>query len=169
MPQTVWASTQLPVDDPRITFFERMSGLCDAVFEGTSSFPADPNDAFFGKRLVAKVAACTDQEVRVTFAVGEDQSRTWVLTRGDRGLRLQHDHRHADGTPDEITMYGGWATEKGSGRSQSFAADQHTRQLIPAAATNVWTLSFDPEGRLTYYLERNDKPRFKATLTRTGS
>jgi hypothetical protein len=25
----------------------------------------------------------------------------------EEGLQLKHDHRHEDGTPDEVTMYGG--------------------------------------------------------------
>jgi len=38
---------------------------------------------------------------------------------------------------------------------------------IPAAVTNVWTISLSPDGRkLTYYLERDAKPRFKAELYR---
>ena len=159
-------TSQVAEADTRDAFFEAVARQCGASFEGTSSFPADPDDAFFGKPLVARVASCTSQEIRIPFAVGNDHSRTWILTRGARGLRLQHDHRHADGTPDEVTMYGGWAGDQGTELSQSFAADQHTRDLIPAAATNVWTLSFDAEGGLTYYLERHQKPRFKATLTR---
>jgi len=139
--------------------------LCGAKFEGYSSFPDDPADAFAGKLLVAEVSVCRQDEIRIRFAVGEDRSRTWILSRDEKGLLLKHDHRHADGTPDDITMYGGWAIEGGSATSQSFAADKHTSDLIPAAATNVWTLSLDPKtGELTYYLERHGKPRFKAVL-----
>ena len=61
-------------------------------------------------------------------------------------------------------MYGGWATADGGARSQSFAADEHTRGLIPEAATNVWQLRLSVDGDLTYYLERHSEPRFEATL-----
>ena len=44
-------------------------------------------------------------------------------------------------------MYGGWATEDGTERSQSFAADEHTAHLIPEAATNVWRIT--PKGLST--------------------
>ena len=65
-------------------------------------------------------------------------------------------------------MYGGVAQPGGRGRSQSFAADAHTAQLIPAAATNVWTVTLSPDDRqLTYHLTRDGKPRFTAVLTRT--
>lgn len=152
--------------DARDEFFENIANLCGSSFEGYSSFPPDPDHAFAGQLLVATVASCSASEIRVPFVVGENRSRTWILTRSDRGLSLKHDHRHEDGTPDEITMYGGWAGEEGSAWSQSFAADEHTRELIPAAATNVWTLSLAPDGSgLTYALERHSKPRFEATLT----
>ncbi len=151
--------------DSREAFFERLSALCGAVFEGHSSFPEE--GPFVGKLLRAEIADCGASEIRIPFAVGDDRSRTWVLTRSEEGLLLRHDHRHEDGTPDEITMYGGWATEAGSAGSQSFAADAHTKELIPEAATNVWTLELDPDGRkLVYDLERHAAPRFRATLER---
>ena len=48
--------------------------------------------------------------------VGEDRSRTWIVSvLSDGRLRLKHDHRHEDGEPDAITMYGGdMEKEKGS-------------------------------------------------------
>ena len=144
-----------------------MQQLCGAGFEGYSSFPTDPDDSFAGKKLVAEFSSCSKNEIRIPFAVGEDHSRTWILTKLPEGLQLKHDHRHANGEPHEITMYGGMAVDGGSEYAQSFAADQHTIDLIPAAATNVWTLSFDAENnKLTYYLERHAKPRFKAVLER---
>lgn len=153
--------------EARADFFAGLSGLCGATFEGASVFPRDPADAFAGKKLVAHVASCGVDEIRIPFVVGEDRSRTWIIRRDQAALTLKHDHRHADGTPDEVTMYGGAAGETGSALSQSFLADAHTAKLIPAAATNVWTLSLSPDGRkLTYYLERDAKPRFKAELYR---
>jgi hypothetical protein len=79
-------------------------------------------------------------------------------------LLLKHDHRHANGTPDEVTMYGGWATE-GDATRQRFAADEETAKLIPDAATNVWTIEIDTaRQRLTYALERHSQPRYKAVF-----
>jgi hypothetical protein len=72
---------------------------------------------------------------------------------------LVHDHRHADGTPDEITMYGGWAAPEGTAQRQRFPADSDTRKLIPEAATNVWMVEIDKEKQqLVYYLERHNEP-----------
>ena len=153
--------------DAKADFFTRLTALCGATFEGASVFPRDAGDAFAGKKLVAHVAKCTADEVRVPFIVGTDRSRTWVFTRSAAGLELKHDHRHDDGTPDEQTMYGGMANDKGSASVQSFEADAYTAKLIPAASTNVWTVTLAPDGKsMSYYLERDAKPRFKAELVR---
>lgn len=153
--------------DPRDAFFVSLRGLCGVRFEGAMTFPVDARDDFAGKLLVATVASCNDDEIRVPFLVGEDKSRTWIFSRTRGGLQLKHDHRHADGTPDAITMYGGVANDSGKPLVQSFAADADTVKLIPAAATNVWTVSLSADGdTLTYHLERDGKPRFTAVLKR---
>jgi hypothetical protein len=148
-------------------FFERLSSLCGARFEGESVFPEDPGDAFRNQLLVAVVETCSADEIRVPFLVGEDHSRTWVLTKTATGLQLKHDHRHEDGTADEITLYGGTAIEPGTNLSQSFPADTYTANLIPEAASNEWFLSLSEDaGQMTYYLERHNKARFRAILQR---
>lgn len=153
---------------PGAAFLATLRTLCDASFVGESVFPTDPADAFRGKRLVATFASCTADEIRVPFQVGEDRSRTWVFKRTSEGLTLKHDHRHADGTPDAVTDYGGLALAGGTALSQAFAADAHTAALIPAARTNVWTISVSPDGTaLTYALTRDGRPRFEARLART--
>lgn len=146
-------------------FFTHLKTLCGQVFEGASTFPDDPDHDFAGKLLVADFASCADDELRIKFTVGEDRSRTWVVKQTAQGLLLKHDHRHADGTPDEITNYGGWANQQGNAWQQYFAADQETADLIPAAATNVWMLQYQPDSQvLTYDLKRHNLPRYQAQL-----
>ncbi|PWF55051.1 hypothetical protein C7C56_004015 [Massilia glaciei] len=151
-------------------FFAQLGKLCGATYEGASVFPRDPADSFAGKKLVAHIAACKPEEIRIPFLVGEDRSRTWIIRNERTGLTLKHDHRHADGTPDAVTMYGGLASDGGTTLAQSFLADAHTAELIPAASTNVWTLSLSADAStMTYYLERDGKPRFKAELRRVAN
>lgn len=148
-------------------FFDQVQSMCGARFEGESVFPDDPGDGFRGQLLVAVIETCGADEIRIPFVVGSDASRTWLLTRTVNGLQLKHDHRHADGTPDEVTLYGGVAIEAGSPLSQSFPADSYTAELIPEASTNKWFLSLSADGQqLTYYLERHGKARFKAVLNK---
>ena len=72
---------------------------------GQSTFPNDPNDAFAGKKLVARFAQCTTDEIRIPFAVGKDQSRTWIISKDSDGLLLKHDHRHRYTNPVRYNYY----------------------------------------------------------------
>lgn len=157
-------------DDASNAFFHSLERLCGARFEGAMTFPSTGQDDFAGKLLVAEFNSCTTSEIRIAFAVGDDTSRTWIISRTAGGLQLQHDHRHPDGTEDAISMYGGEALPDGTASEQSFAADAHTKQLIPAAATNVWTLRLGKDDQtLVYDLQRDGKPRFTAELKRVDS
>ena len=146
-------------------FFANLSSLCGQVFEGYSTYPDDVEHDFAGRLLLANFDSCNDKEIRVKFVVGEDHSRTWVITQSAAGILLKHDHRHEDGTSDEITNYGGWANDEGTAWQQHFEADDETAQLIPDAATNVWMLDYNPNTQvLTYDLKRHDLPRYQAQL-----
>ncbi len=146
-------------------FFTRLRDLCDKRFPGRATFTSTPDDPMARASLVMHVATCTGEEIRVPFIVDGDRSRTWVITLHPGALQLEHDHRHADGTPDAITNYGGLATEGGSAFRQRFPADSLTAALIPAAATNVWTLELDEaRGQFIYDLQRDGRPRFRAVF-----
>ena len=148
-------------------YWANLTSLCGSRYEGEMVFPTDSNDDFKGKLLVAEFAQCTDNEIRIPFAVGENRSRTWVITRVAGSLQLKHDHRHEDGSVDDESNYGGLAGSAGSALSQSFAADKFTQILIPAASTNVWAISLSADFmQLTYHLERHSKPRFTAVLNK---
>jgi hypothetical protein len=152
--------------DARDGFMATLQGMCGQRFEGRLSYAIDPNSEFAGKTIATEVA-CTAGAVRMPVRVGADRSRTWIFTRHAAGLELRHDHRHPDGTPHAVTMYGGMAKEGGTARSQSFLADADTARMVPGAETNVWTVSLSPDGKvLTYRLDRHDKPRAAFVLTR---
>lgn len=87
------------------------------------------------------------------------------MTLNDQGLLPKHDHRRPDGTPDEITMYGGWAAPGGTSFMQRFPADPETAELLPDAATNVWVFQIDNKTtQFTYDLERHGQPRYRAVF-----
>ena len=135
---------------PQALFFERLTGLCGKAFEGRIASPPVPaDDAFAGKRLVMHVRDCSKDEIRIPFHVGSDRSRTWVVTRTGDSLRLKHDHRHEDGSADELTLYGGDSVGPGSASRQEFPADAFSRALferraIPQSTTNVWAIEVAP-------------------------
>jgi hypothetical protein len=72
---------------------------------------------------------------------------------------LKHDHRHEDGSEDEVTQYGGDTAGPGSAQVQEFPADTATALLIPAAATNVWTVEVHPDRIFAYALRREGTDR----------
>jgi hypothetical protein len=144
-----------PLDD----YWSHLSALCGKAFEGElMEHPAGEN-GFVGQALVMHVRDCSEQRIRIPFMVGENRSRTWVLTRkGDR-LELKHDHRHEGGTPEEVTMYGGMSTNLGRAHEQYFPADEQTREVIEAAFSNVWVMRVYPDEKFTYGLWRLGTPR----------
>ena len=158
---------------PQDAFFARLQGLCGKAYEGrlTSNDAADAD--FKGKRLVMHVRDCSANEVRIPFRVGEDRSRTWVITRTTSGLRLKHDHRHEDGTPDKRTNYGGDAAPGGGSASrQTFPVDEESKALfvaegIPQSTTNVWAVEVEPARAFAYELRRPGRHfRVEFDLTR---
>lgn len=147
---------------PQDAYWERLQALCGQAYEGSvvEDVPATPGPSDFeGERLVMHVRECGEDEIRIPFHVGADRSRTWILTRTANGIRLKHDHRHEDGTDDEITMYGGDTRDAGTEARQDFHADAYTADLIPAAATNIWTMEVHPGDRFVYQLRREGTPR----------
>lgn len=152
--------------DARDQFMATLRSMCGQDFEGALTYAIDPKNDFVGKKMSAKII-CTSTDVRLPLLVGEDRSRTWIFTRTPAGLDLRHDHRHPDGTPDAVTMYGGMANDAGSALSQSFLADAHTFKVFPGSETNMWTVSFTVDGSvLTYHLDRHTKPRIEFVLKR---
>jgi hypothetical protein len=150
--------------DSQSIFMSQFKPYCGKSFPGQTVFPKK-GDPFAGKQLTLHFRECGRRETRLQFQVGDDVSRTWVFTDTRDGLQLKHDHRKPDGTPEEITMYGGRATEGGTGRSQSFPADEHTAQIIPSAKNNVWTVEFSADKEtLSYILKRDGALRYQATF-----
>lgn len=146
-----------PVD----AFLTAIASHCGQAFEGRVRVdtPATPDDAFSGKTLVMHVRECGADEIRIPFHVGEDRSRTWVLTRTDAGLRLKHDHRHEDGSSDAVTMYGGDTATAGSVRRQEFPVDAESianfqREGLTASLNNTWAIEIEPGKVFLYELSR---------------
>ena len=140
-------------------FWSSLQELCGQAFAGRVIEAPAGDTVFTGKELVMHVRECREGEILIPFHVGADRSRTWVLTQQPGGLRLKHDHRHEDGSEDEITQYGGDTRTTGTPERQEFYADAFTAQLIPAAATNVWTVEVVPGRTYAYALRREGTDR----------
>jgi hypothetical protein len=82
-----------------------------------------------------------------------------VITRTASGLRLKHDHRHEDGSPDESTMYGGDTAQAGTAIRQEFPVDAESvamfgRLGMTASVTNTWAIEIVPGEQFVYELSR---------------
>jgi hypothetical protein len=151
---------------PAKQFWNTLQSHCNKAYEGRLELPKDDKD-FGGKQLIMHIRKCTDREIKIPFFVGEDKSRTWILTYDNDRIFLKHEHRHKDGSEDDINFYGGTTTNTGKANIQIFSANEHTQQLIPGAATNVWWITIDDD-TFTYNLRRLGTERvFKVVMDLT--
>lgn len=159
---------------PADVFFANLSALCGKAFVGeiTVDRPKPREDMFDGSLPGIDVRDCTADTVHVDLGAGEDRSRTWIVTRTATGLRLKHDHRHADGSPDAVTMYGGDTRDEGTDTRQSFPVDAESvamfrREGLAASTANTWALELEPGKTLVYELSRPDGRLFRLAFDLT--
>ena len=161
-----FASAQVKQEAPLVSipthdaFFDQLRQLCGKAFEGKVAVDNPKSDGFEGK-LVMHVRKCTDTQLHIPFHVGDNHSRTWIITKTGSGLSLKHDHRHADGSHDVQTMYGGHTLDAGWNNVQSFPADQYSKELFARlggaqSITNVWQMYIYPK-TFTYRLVREGR------------
>lgn len=163
-PTAADASAPRAVLAPADAFMAALAQHCGQAFAGriiTNLPPGNEPDAFEGKALVMHVRGCDNpaEELRVPFHVGDDHSRTWVISRTGSGLRLKHDHRHADGSEDVQTLYGGDSVDTGTAVRQQFPVDAYSvdlfeREGLQQSTRNTWAMEIEPGKRFLYELSR---------------
>lgn len=147
---------------PQDAFLAHVRTLCGQRFEGRV-VTTDAADAdFVSQRLLMHVRDCSADEVRIPFRVGDDHSRTWVVTRTATGLTLKHDHRGLDGEPEGLHWYGGDTTTAGTAERQEFPVDAFSIALFNASnaavsTTNVWAVEVHPGRTFAYELRRANR------------
>ena len=156
---TLAACTTTPPTEPADAFMANLNQLCGQTHEGRL-VTTDPADAdFAGKKLVMGPVACNGNEIKIPFAVGDNRTRTWVITRTNVGVRLKHIHRHDDGTEDKVSRYGGDTATAGTETRQEFPADEFSKLIFRAnklerSVTNVWAVEAAPGKHFAYELRR---------------
>lgn len=154
-------ATNFSPTSPQTGFFKAISAHCGKTYEGRLVTNDAVDAEMAAARLIMEVRECSAREIRIPFQVGEDRSRTWVLTRTVGGLRLKHDHRHEDGSEDILTQYGGDAASPGTSSLQEFPADMYSKDLFlregrAASVDNVWSLEISP-AHFSYELKRPNR------------
>lgn len=151
--------------NPQNEFFAALTAHCGKAYAGKLASSQDADADMRGKAMVMHVRSCTPDRIEIPFHIdgigpggGWDRSRTWIITRTTIGLRLKHDHRHADGSKDELTMYGGDTADAGTAARQTFLVDAEsialfTRTGRSVSNTNIWSVETTDTG-FTYGLNR---------------
>lgn len=140
-------------------FLQALQPYCGKAYAGKLLTDAAEDRAMQQQQLIVHVADCRAGEVRMPFHVGTDRSRTWVLRALPQGLQLKHDHRHADGLSDELTMYGGMSVTPLTALHIKFPADAYSKLMFQAlgrhaALANEWSFELQPGQQLVYRLSR---------------
>ena len=155
---------------PQDALWSALESHCGRAYAGALVSDEAADAAMRGAAMAMHVRECGAARIAVPFHVQRadgswDRSRTWLFTRTADGLRLKHDHRHADGAPDAVTLYGGDTATAGTARAQDFPVDAESvalfrREGLTASLTNVWRVEVDPAG--------TPNARFAYQLTREG-
>lgn len=114
------------------------SGHAEIIREGD----ARRDSLYAGYEMVAHFRQCFDDELRMPGHIGDDRSRTWILTRVNGGLDLRHDHREEDGSDSEGTMYGASTANAGTPFRQEFVRAN--------GSSGYWVLEMVPDERFSY-------------------
>jgi hypothetical protein len=156
------ACATTPPTEPTDAFMANLNELCGQTHEGRL-VTTDPADAdFAGKKLVMGPVACNGNEIKIPFAVGDNRTRTWVITRTNVGVRLKHIHRHDDGTEDKVSRYGGDTAAAGTETRQEFPADEFSKLIfrsnkLDRSVDNVWAVEAAPGKHFAYELRRPNR------------
>jgi hypothetical protein len=159
--QDTATATRTATPDRQEAFWDNMARQCGQAFAGRLVQNRPDSDMLAGdEELIAHWVRCEDDLMHVAFHVGRDggaewdRSRTWVLTRDDRGLELRHDHRLEDGSEDEgNTWYGGRTVDDGAPHTQWFLFDE---RRAPDGSVLGWRLEIEPGQRYVYGTIRGD-------------
>ena len=130
--------------------FETLAANCGKSFEGSVVRGPD-DDPWRSAKLVMHVRDCGNTEIRIPLHYNDNHSRIWIISKTETGLRLKHDHRHADGSSDAVTMYGG-DTAPGEGEpddaSVEFLVDTESLRVFRENARsrsteNIWGMKVE--------------------------
>lgn len=163
-------ATPVPAD-PQAAFMASLAQHCGKAYPGRL-VTRDAADADLAdKPMIVHFRSCYPGRIEIPFHVGTndggwDRSRTWIITQTPAGLRLKHDHRHADGSIDKVTQYGGDTATSGTARQQEFPVDADSIALFRAqglgrSVTNRWVVEIDGSAArpvYAYALRRPDGP-----------
>jgi hypothetical protein len=165
------ASTGAPKATAGDQFFNSFARYCGQSFAGKLVAGDASDTAFANADMRAHVVVCEDTKIEIKFDVGQDRSRTWIISKTATGLRLKHRHMLNDGTEDPVSQYGGDTADGGSATRQQFPVDAFSKAMFTkegrtVSNTNVWAFDIEPGTSFTYELSRPNR-LFRVTFDLT--
>lgn len=127
--------------------FATLGANCGKAFAGEVVRGPD-DDPWREAKLIMFIRDCGDAQIRVPLHYDNNHSRIWIISKTESGLQLKHDHRHADGSSDAVTMYGG-QTLSGDGAEGDdevyFHVDEESLRIFSEnsrsrSTENVWSM-----------------------------
>ena len=146
--------------------FSKLRTYCGKTYPGKLLHSYAGPDFYKGKPMLIKLEYCNDNEISIPFAVGEDGSKTWKLSKTEGGFALRHQEVDEKGKPKNITNYGGDAvTDANNPFTLTFPANEETAKMISVAKDNIWVLDLDDAAQtLTYTIKRGKDTRFSVVF-----
>ena len=146
-------------------FFNNLAQLCGQSFEGQQEYMREGRESWEDMYFVMHVTVCENDSIHAPFHLDDDHSRTWMFLVEEGRLRFRHDHRDPDGTPQQSTMYGGYADGNGSAFKQYFPADDYTIDNRLSSPNSVWIVELAEDmSTYSYSLHAGDTKIFKASF-----
>ncbi|WP_194756766.1 hypothetical protein [Aliidiomarina indica] len=142
------------VQSPQTQFFYQLATLCGQAYAGERVVARPGRDLLEGdEALIVHFRECSENRIWAPFHIEKpednswDRSRTWIYTLHDDHIELYHDHRHADGTPEDDSGYGGNTVTAGSPDRQMFI---YTARTGEQGEVLGWRIEIVPGERYTY-------------------
>ncbi len=156
-------------------FFNNLASLCGQSFKGEQVYRSHHGESWADRSMIMYVTVCEDDHIHIPFHVDADHSRTWMFMAEDGKLVFRHQHLYEDGTHEESSMYGGYASERGTEFIQYFPADEFSATVIEDGGGNIWTVSmvqayppFASMQTFSYRLDRDGEKRFEIVFDLTN-
>lgn len=167
--EQVATETELTISEAEQAFLNNLASLCGKSFRGREVYMQEGRESWADKDLVMHVTVCEDTHVHIPFHIDDDTSRTWMFLAEDGRLRFRHDHRHPDGTPEDQTLYGGYADGNGDAFGQHFPADDYTVELLVDTLNRQWNVVLDEDmTNFSYQLQYHGEVVFRADFDLTN-
>jgi hypothetical protein len=156
------ATTPAPESTAADHFFNSFARYCGQSFSGNLVAGDATDSSFSNADMRAHFAQCDSTKLEIKFDVGEDRSRTWIISKTPTGLRLKHRHMLKDGSEDPVSQYGGDTADMGSANRQQFPVDEFSKAMFTqegrtVSNANVWAFEIAPGASFTYELSRPNR------------